>query len=453
MNFVAQTCAPVAREQDEWSAVEWFLRMTYRSSCISVRSLWSVSNPGLSHQFSRRSVGKQVMRSIILGDDLPLDIRQICERGLQQAALRVVIGNQLLPGASIQYSALTGSAVRKRSSGRRVYEALIFQVAPGTSQTTTHETANVRDIPSDYDSYLIRSESEPEMATIENEQIAFLAPSAFKQTYLLKDGSQALPEFVVHFEVNDDQLEAFALPPCANCERAAATVWCIADEAALCGHCDEVEHAENKIAARHQRVPINERLISKSVVSKCALVPSETACLWDPTLGLALSRKAVDEALVQTGPLVELLSAYKSSVKAARREDAVTATLKKSLMTQVQTLNDELRAVAREKEEADMRINSVADTAMNRAAEIAKERSTSLLASQENLSHQLEFVQWAMAVLVPLEDRLSPTDWLRLWTNLNRLAKEKIDKLEPFDSNLSDPFIIHLQASLRVNSN
>ena len=43
---------------------------------------------------------------------------------------------------------------------------------------------------------------------------------------------------------------------CDACEGAAATVVCCADEAALCGACDEEVHAANKLAGKHQRVPL-----------------------------------------------------------------------------------------------------------------------------------------------------------------------------------------------------
>ncbi|CAD5195896.1 unnamed protein product [Musa acuminata subsp. malaccensis] len=43
---------------------------------------------------------------------------------------------------------------------------------------------------------------------------------------------------------------------CDVCERAAAAVLCCADEAALCWSCDEKVHAANKLAGKHQRVPL-----------------------------------------------------------------------------------------------------------------------------------------------------------------------------------------------------
>lgn len=44
---------------------------------------------------------------------------------------------------------------------------------------------------------------------------------------------------------------------CNVCEAAEATVLCCADEAALCWACDEKVHAANKLASKHQRVPLS----------------------------------------------------------------------------------------------------------------------------------------------------------------------------------------------------
>lgn len=51
---------------------------------------------------------------------------------------------------------------------------------------------------------------------------------------------------------------------CNVCEAAEANVLCCADEAALCWACDEKVHKANKLASKHQRVPL-----SASHMPKC----------------------------------------------------------------------------------------------------------------------------------------------------------------------------------------
>ncbi|OMO92574.1 Zinc finger, B-box [Corchorus olitorius] len=53
---------------------------------------------------------------------------------------------------------------------------------------------------------------------------------------------------------------------CNVCEAAEAKVLCCADEAALCWACDEKVHAANKLASKHQRVPLSS---SSSQMPKC----------------------------------------------------------------------------------------------------------------------------------------------------------------------------------------
>ncbi|MQM06657.1 hypothetical protein Taro_039486 [Colocasia esculenta] len=54
---------------------------------------------------------------------------------------------------------------------------------------------------------------------------------------------------------------------CNACEAAEANVLCCADEAALCWACDQEVHAANKLAGKHQRVPLTDS--SSSQVPKC----------------------------------------------------------------------------------------------------------------------------------------------------------------------------------------
>jgi hypothetical protein len=43
---------------------------------------------------------------------------------------------------------------------------------------------------------------------------------------------------------------------CSACEAAEARVLCCADEAALCNRCDRDVHAANRLAGKHQRLPL-----------------------------------------------------------------------------------------------------------------------------------------------------------------------------------------------------
>ncbi|KAI4333470.1 hypothetical protein L6164_018279 [Bauhinia variegata] len=71
---------------------------------------------------------------------------------------------------------------------------------------------------------------------------------------------------------------------CNVCEAAEAKVLCCADEAALCWECDEKVHAANKLASKHQRVPLSS---SSSQIPKCDICQEAAGyffCLEDRAL-------------------------------------------------------------------------------------------------------------------------------------------------------------------------
>ncbi|XP_059661399.1 B-box zinc finger protein 22-like [Cornus florida] len=71
---------------------------------------------------------------------------------------------------------------------------------------------------------------------------------------------------------------------CNVCEAAEANVLCCADEAALCWACDEKVHAANKLASKHQRVPLSG---SSSHMPKCDICQETVGyffCLEDRAL-------------------------------------------------------------------------------------------------------------------------------------------------------------------------
>ncbi|KAG5570132.1 hypothetical protein H5410_059898 [Solanum commersonii] len=71
---------------------------------------------------------------------------------------------------------------------------------------------------------------------------------------------------------------------CNACEVAEAKVLCCADEAALCWYCDDKVHAANKLATKHQRVPLSA---SSSPMPKCDICQETVGfffCLEDRAL-------------------------------------------------------------------------------------------------------------------------------------------------------------------------
>ncbi|KAI3978718.1 hypothetical protein MKX01_015893 [Papaver californicum] len=73
---------------------------------------------------------------------------------------------------------------------------------------------------------------------------------------------------------------------CDVCEKAEAVVLCCADEAALCYNCDEKVHAANKLASKHQRIPLlhNNHNRNQPCCDICQEKPGYFFCLEDRAL-------------------------------------------------------------------------------------------------------------------------------------------------------------------------
>lgn len=71
---------------------------------------------------------------------------------------------------------------------------------------------------------------------------------------------------------------------CNVCEAAEANVLCCADEAALCWACDEKVHAANKLASKHQRVPLSTSSSNMPNCDICQETVGYFFCLEDRAL-------------------------------------------------------------------------------------------------------------------------------------------------------------------------
>ncbi|TVU29335.1 hypothetical protein EJB05_20898 [Eragrostis curvula] len=71
---------------------------------------------------------------------------------------------------------------------------------------------------------------------------------------------------------------------CDACEGAAATVVCCADEAALCARCDVEIHAANKLASKHQRLPLEALSASLPRCDVCQEKAAFIFCVEDRAL-------------------------------------------------------------------------------------------------------------------------------------------------------------------------
>ena len=121
--FSSSTSLPITRDSDEWGAAESFLQLVYRTSNISLRSLWSVSNPMLLARFERRSrEAFGIFPTVIAAEDVPtnLTLGTVCDKGFPDTpeGVRVKLGNVPLPSGYLNAGV---DGTRKQGRGRRMF--------------------------------------------------------------------------------------------------------------------------------------------------------------------------------------------------------------------------------------------------------------------------------------------------------------------------------------------
>ena len=440
--FSSNTSLPITRDSDEWGVAECMLQVIYRTSNVSLRSLWSISNPALLARFERKGRDTFGMfPTVISAEDIPRNVTlgTVCDKGYPELpeGVRVKIGNVPLPSGYLNAGV---DGTRKQGRGRRMFEALLCRVMIGRSYVmdeletrsdpTTGRRSGIEELSPDYDSILIRpgptdgdmhaltvSASTPSSLTK-----GFLPPHTFCQSYILRSGEQILPMFVCRFEVDTDKDEPLALIPCQNCDTNPATIWCAADSAALCPDCDEAHHSVNRLTQRHIRVPINERPREPGPCMVKVDLPAE---LWSDTMGLAVSKDAQKEHFPKT-EFEDIRESYKSSIRVARREDPDFERIKENLLSRIKAEDETIELVQRMfKDAEEMSYRKIAD-ALQKALALTEAKIGKLIEDEKSLQEKIQFLQWSEELLQPYAHILPPPEWLELWLTHYRMVRKFI---------------------------
>lgn len=451
-HFQSASSLPLNRDSDEWGPIESFLQVVFRTANISLRSLWSVSNPGVLAKFERRSRNlTAIVPTLVAAEDIGqnMTLATVCDKGFpdSQNGLRVQVGNLTLPSGFLN-AGLDGSRVQGR--GRRMFEYLVVKVAVGKSYVMEApdfgaEDDLIQELGAEYDSVLIRpgpvdhaihplrvTSSSP--AKVSN---GFLPPHAFCQSYVLREGAQILPMYVCRFEVDTDKDEPLALEPCQNCEENPATIWCAADAAGLCPACDTAHHAVNVLTQKHIRVPINER---PRQPGPCGIRQDKPAELWSESMGFAVCKETQKEHYPTT-VFEDLRDAYKSSVRVARRQDEDFERVKETLIARIVAQDEAIASLERMFHDCEETSYRKISDGLQRALTLTEKKTHALIASEKELQTRIQFLQWADHLLTPFSHMLPPADWLELWLEHYRLVREYIltDTQNPPETSEADP--------------
>lgn len=278
-----QYLSSLAPDSQAFGFLEYFLRLSLHTSTTRILEAWEVSNPQLTVQFERRAKETLTLDSWVecgsvesRGDvgRVFVDECNVIGSGFDVGAtgIRMSVGRMTLDDCGEKI-------IRKRM--------LLSKVAVGRAYNATADFARIANVPEGYDSFVLDSDDidfSQEDSSNETTDLALKDSNERNVndvlTYVVKESAQLLPTYVVVFE-HDTEKENRSRQTsiCDNCEMAPAAVYCSADNANLCSHCDDSLHA-TKLTSRHIRTALDAR---QTLSSYCRSHPDRAVEFFCPT--------------------------------------------------------------------------------------------------------------------------------------------------------------------------
>lgn len=289
--------------------------------------------------------------------------------------------------------------------------------------------------------------------TASHAELAVLPQYAFRHHYVVFHSAQVCVRYVVHFEMNPCAPEYFALPLCENCSVAPAAIWCQVDAASLCLDCDKKLHETSRLAARHTRVPLQQK---PRPAGQCLLHPVETCtaycthcrrplcqlCLPQCVHALGLAEQQSSEKQERNAPhiaencIVPLDVAYKAlaSVDSVKRSPGYTTILRAQkglakLKDMRADVEDNLAALEEQ-------MHSVIGNALDQLQNVVERRTVAVAGRKMDLERQIQELDWNTEFIRYLRAVLPPQDFFSAWLKHQRYRKRILESTSKVDETL-----------------
>lgn len=435
--IIGEFAVPVARRNPEWGWLEYLLTVSCQTARLRLRAGWSVANSRLAQECEQRCRNLLQLYAWVPVSELPANttVQDVCRNGFHIAGggMSFHIGNIKLPSMFKQGGeavATRGYGLRSRGralpAGRRLYEFLLCRIGVGRSFLIEDpRQAETLEIPPEYDSFFVRHD--PADEALGGEIPGILPRHILHHEYIVRDPTQALPLYLVHFEYDPDAEEKLALPVCDNCGANPALLYCEADDARLCESCDARVHSANSVAQRHIRVPINER--PGAPVGNCPDHPDtevDEFCKEDrypicPHCRSLGSHSMGDAAKHHTLPIVD---AYRTELKRNRVGNPPTLASRLEVDRRLSELDRKLAAVQQSGQVVEDQVYDQIQQAVQQGQDLAEEQVNYLLADELEAKRQLDTADWLESFLDEGLKSLPPPDFLATWLQLLRAREE-----------------------------
>jgi hypothetical protein len=244
------------------------------------------------------------------------------------------------------------------------------------------------------------------------------------ETVVIRESARILPIFLIHVSI-EDVPELYLLPLCENCEEKAATVYCIADAAYLCDSCDASLHSENRLVARHVRVPVVER--PGRSPGRCATC-GQDAEWWCMDCELAICNNCRNHGTHSVGEARahNVLTLREGSAAArahASGADAVitleqTRVVKK--LEEIQIKRGEIDSAGSRVEE---RAYQVVSETVAHCRDILASNAKQIQCDEVELARELHEIDWAERFMQYIVETAPPIDLLGAWVSHGRMRE------------------------------
>ena len=378
----------------EWASLEYSLQLSLGSTAPVLKDVFAVASAHLTTAFDRRAQGVLVLDCwqdcTSLGAENSLE--EVCARGFK------------VPANGLCFTAGAMKLKEELSYGR-IYECLLVKVAVGRSFAVKAETLEAKHLKvrPDYDSVYIHYEAET---------------STYQHDYVIFEAAQALPCFVVQFELDPGREEALKSPLCDMCQESTAEVFCEADQASLCRDCDEEHHSRgNKLMQRHKRVALQDR---PKRFGFCTSHPDSqiefycTVC-HSPLCSSCKVMGSHSTPDTLSHPIIKVLEAYQRAQLEAREVDPLLDQRKASLAQLLGRVDERLQQLRQCSDEIEARIYKLLEDALLQLQEEHQKKVSALLSAQLELKRQMEEVAWVEGFLKYQQEVLNPPLFLQAW--------------------------------------
>ena len=384
---------------EEYQRLSYLLRASLASLTVKVLSIHAVNSPQQDATFEANHIGCTVLDSWVNGRDLPEEnsIHNIIHHG---GRFRITDANK----GALFFTGTIQLDPAQTPGGPVQYEFLFCRLAVGRSFVLDPQQLGEQGIPAGYDSIKIHQETEAD-------------PAKYTHQYVLNDESRIYPCYVIGFVFDMAADRMKAVPVCEACEQRAAVFYCMQDNAKLCELCDRDLHNKNPIYQRHNRVLLNE-MQSTVGLTMCREHPTLPVQFFDPVLHVPICIQCKMTGSHSTGEnakhqLVPIQDAYQSSMDDLDRERTIVEERRRTIETQLQSIDRRMSAVNANHEKCQDQIYEIVQRAVQILHEETQSKLSALLSDEAELRRQLEYYAWMEGFLNYQKSCTNPVEFLQ----------------------------------------